>query len=83
MARAIADREISIPTLRALRSRRNLSSVGAAEAHNLVFCLRSFSLRLPSRMYRSDKGNWPLLPRSPMGHPLCPLCGGSSPDEWH
>ena len=83
LARAIADKEISIPSLRAMRSRRNLSSIGAAEAHNLAFCLRSFSLRLPSRMYRSDKGNWPLLPRSPSGRPLCPLCGGSSPDQWH
>ena len=83
LVRAVATGELAVTSLRAIRSRRSLSRIGAVSAHNTLFCLRSLAVRGPSRMFRSDRGNWPLLPRSTGGKPLCPICEAALPDPWH
>ena len=82
-ARSIRNRESSVSSLKSTRSRRSLARIGASAGHNTLFCVRSLATRGPDKMYRSDRGYWPLIPRSPTGRPLCPLCGAANPDAWH
>jgi hypothetical protein len=82
LARVVRAGNASVPTTKVLRSRRGLNALGAAEAHDLLFCLRAQSVRDASRMFRSDQGYWPLLSLNE-GRPLCALCDGDCPDPYH
>ena len=82
LARVVKAGNASVPTTKVLRSRRCLNALGAAEAHDLLFCLRAQSVRDASRMFRSDQGYWPLLSLN-QGRPLCALCEGNCPDPIH